>query len=228
MRRLIGLIAALVCTAGPAMAQGDWKTTVTKPSTWSGCYIGVHAGMSATKTDTTLDATGTGTLLGVNGLGSAGSLAGVHAGCDMQVQQFVFGGFGDYTWHNQSLEITSPLAAMSIAKLDVNSQWTIGGRAGLVFGNSLVYGLVGWTRVETSDIALLGGTMSLVIPTLEGWTFGGGIATEIMPNIRLSAEYRYARFDKVDVPLFPGATLGLQPDMHTAMARLSYSFSFGQ
>ena len=70
--------------------------------------------------------------------------------------------------------------------------------------------------------------MSLVIPTLEGWTFGGGIATEIMPNIRLSAEYRYARFDKVDVALTPGASLGLQPDMHTAMARLSYAFSFGQ
>lgn len=226
-RLLMGLMALMVLVL-PA-AAGGFTTEVIKPAAgWTGCYVGVQAGMSATKTDTTLDIAGTGTLLGVDGLGSAGAMAGVHAGCDVRMQQLVVGAFGDYSWHSQSVEITSPLAAMSIAKLDVNSQWTIGGRAGLVFGNSLVYGLVGWTRVDTSDIAVLGGAATLIVPTLEGWTFGGGIATEVMPNIRLSAEYRYARLDKVDVVLVPGATLGLQPDMHTAMARLSYSFNLGQ
>ena len=213
-KHIIGALALFI--ASPASAG------------FSGCYIGAQAGMASTNSATSIDLTGTGSLLDVKGLGSSGGLFGVHAGCDVKIQQFVVGAFGDYGWHNQVMEISSPLLATQIARLEVDTQWTIGGRAGIAFTDStLVYGLVGWTRVETSDLSILGGALVAPVKAFDGWTFGGGISTEIMPNIRLSAEYRYAKLDKQDIVLVPAVlSVGVRPESHTAMARFSYVFDF--
>lgn len=231
--RLASIIAAVSLLAAPVAAK-DGKLA------WTGCYLGIHAGYGATHHDTSLNVVGG----GFNGsaldlpLSSQGGNIGAHAGCDMQMNQLVFGLFGDYSWLAQSMEITSPLASTigfgainPIAKIDLDTMWTVGGRAGLLVNPStLVYGLIGWSRMDTSDLTVLG-TLggNFTVPTLEGWTFGGGVAVEIAENIRLSAEYRYTKFDRVDVPLVAGGGgsigIGIQPDMHTAMARLSYRFA---
>lgn len=239
--RLASMIAAM-CLATPVVAGDGYGT---KPANWTGCYVGVQAGYGATHHDTSLNVVAPGVLGGINGsaldlpLSSQGGNIGLHAGCDMQVQQLVFGAFGDYNWLSQSMEVKSPLlgtipggAALNpLAKIDLDTMWTVGGRAGLLVSPStLVYGLVGWSRMDTSDLTVLGTTGgSFTVPTLEGWTFGGGVSVEIAQNIRLGAEYRYTRFDRVDIPLFAAGGnsigLGIQPDMHTAMARLSYRFA---
>ena len=137
------------------------------------------------------------------------------------------------------MEVTSPLLAglgggalNPIARIDLDTSWTVGGRAGLVIAPSTAaYVLLGYTKMTTSDGFTLLGTASgtFAMPSFEGWTYGGGLMTEISKGIRLSAEYRYTRFDRVDVAVIPNAlSIGIQPDMHTAMARLSYSFNFGQ
>lgn len=232
--RLIATMAAASLLLAPAASAKDGK-----PS-WTGCYLGIHAGYGATHHDASLNVVGgglSGSALDLP-LSSQGGNIGAHAGCDMQMNQLVFGLFGDYSWLSQSMEITSPLAGTiglgainPIAKIDLDAMWTVGGRAGLLVNPStLVYGLVGWSRMDTSDLTVLGAAGgSFTVPTLEGWTFGGGVAVEIAENIRLSAEYRYTKFDRVDVPLIAGGGgsigIGLQPDMHTAMARLSYRFS---
>ena len=243
MIRLIGLIAALVCAAGPVLAQ-DWKTAVEKAqaTTFSGCYIGAQVGYGATNYDTTLDVTGTppfsGTALQAPFSSQGGSI-GAHVGCDMQIQKFIVGAFADYSWLSQKMEVTSPILAglgggalNPIARIDLDTSWTVGGRAGLVIAPSTAaYVLLGYTKMTTSDGLTLLGTAggTFAMPSFEGWTYGGGLMTEISKGIRLSAEYRMTRFDRVDVSVIPNAlSVGIQPDMHTAMARLSYSFNFGQ
>lgn len=243
MIRLIGLIAALVCAAGPVRAQ-DWKTTIEKAqaTTFSGCYIGAQVGYGATNYDTSLDVIAPapfgGTALQAPFSSQGGSI-GAHVGCDMQIQKFIVGAFADYSWLSQKMEVTSPLLAglgggalNPIARIDLDTSWTVGGRAGLVIAPSTAaYVLLGYTKMTTSDGFTLLGTASgtFAMPSFEGWTYGGGLMTEISKGIRLSAEYRYTRFDRVDVAVIPNAlSIGIQPDMHTAMARLSYSFNFGQ
>ena len=241
MKKLLALIAVMAF-GSPLAAQG-FKTEVIKPdSTWQGCYVGAQVGYGATNYDTTLDVSGTppfsGTALQVP-FSSQGGAVGVHGGCDMQVQKFVFGVFGDYNWLNQKMEVTSPLLAglgggalNPIARIELDTSWTVGGRVGLVVAPStLVYGLVGWTRMDTAGGLTLLGTVggNFAVPTFEGMTFGGGIDVEIAKNMRLGVQYRYTHFDRVDVAVIPNAlSVGIQPDMHTAMARLSYSFGIGQ
>lgn len=225
MRRKLASMIAAMCIAMPMMAA---QANAQK---WTGCYLGGSVGMSATKTIADLNvappvfpvATN---ALSIDGLGSSGTVAGVHVGCDLKLQQLVVGAFGDYAWHNETFEITSALLPGTVATLDVNSRWTVGGRVGIAFTDStLLYGLVGWSRMSTSDLSIPAGPLTISMPTFQGWVFGGGIETILMPNIRLGLEYRYNRYDTQDIVLIPGATLGLQPEMHTVSARLSYAFT---
>lgn len=235
MQRLLDLLGMAAMTVAIILIGAH---TSVNAQGWTGCYVGVQAGYGATHHDVSLDVvTGgpSGSLLDVP-LSSQGGQIGLHGGCDIQVQKLVVGAFADYNWLSQSLEITSPLGGAffpglnPIAKLDLDTMWTVGGRAGLLVGASnstLVYGLVGYSKMDVSDLQLLG-TLggSFAVPSLEGWTFGGGIAVDLGSNIRLGAEYRWTRFDKIDIPLFAAGgnsiSIGSQPEMHTAMARLSY------
>lgn len=234
MKRLWGmavLLAAGMIAAMPAQAQ------------WTGCHVGAHVGYGATHHDTSLDVVTpglAGSALNVP-LSSQGGAVGLGAGCDLQLQKLVIGAFGDYSWLSQTMEVTSPLLAglgggalNPIARLELDTSWTIGARAGLLLGqanSTLVYGLIGYTRMDTANgltlLGTAGGTFG--VPTFEGWTYGGGVSTELAKNIRLTAEYRYTKLDSVDVPVLagPGGSLsvGIQPDMHTARLGISYAFT---
>lgn len=237
MQRILDLLGMVAMTVAIILIGAH---TSVNAQGWTGCYVGAQVGYGATHHDTSLDVNApgfgvAGSLLNVP-LSSQGGQIGAHAGCDVQVGKLVVGAFGDYSWLSQSMEITSPLLGQfvpglnPIAKLDLDTMWTVGGRAGLLVGASnstLVYALMGYTKLSTSDLSVLG-TLggAFPVPSMDGLTFGGGIAVDLGSNIRLGAEYRYSRFDKVDIPLFAAGgnsiSMGIQPEMHTAMARLSY------
>lgn len=232
---LIGaIVVALAVLVGGYYYQAKADTPAAK---WTGCYVGAQAGYGATHHDTSLDLTSpglSGSILELP-LSSQGGLVGVHAGCDMQVQQLVFGAFADYSWLSQTMSINSPLLGQFVAglnplaRIELDTTWTVGGRAGLIVApNTLVYALVGWTRLDTTDLTLVGGNLTAGVPTLEGWTFGGGIDVEIAKNVRLGAQYRYTHFDSADIGILSGGggslSMDLQPDMHTVQGRLSYKF----
>lgn len=247
MKRFLGMIVVALAgmvAASLAHAQGGWTTTVNGPSKWSGCYVGGHIGYGATHYGTSVDVATpglSGSLLDLP-LSSQGGTVGLGGGCDLQLQRLVVGAYGDYSWVRQTMEITSPLLAglgggalNPIARLELDTSWTVGGRAGLLLGadsSTLAYVLVGYTRMDAADGLTLLGTVggSFAVPTFEGWTYGGGISTELAKNIRLTAEYRFTRFDRVDVPVVtsPAGSLsiGMQPDMHTARLGLSYAFTW--
>lgn len=224
LKLVMWLLAAVAIVAGqtPASAQK-----------WTGCYIGVSAGMATTVTKADLDSSGPwpppGNVLSIDGLGQAGGAIGPTGGCDMQIDRFVVGVMGSYLWHNGSFEVSSGLLPGTVLSFDLDTQWDVAGRAGILFTDkTLVYGLVGYTRLDTTGLNIPIAATTLSVPTFEGWQFGGGIETEIMPNVRLAAEYRYTHFDAQPVALGAGipVNLNLQPDMHVAMARLSYAFPF--
>jgi len=235
---LIGaIVVALAVLVGGYYYQAKADAPAAK---WTGCYVGAQAGYGATHHDTSLILSGTGSPLDGSllelPLSSQGGTIGLHAGCDMQVQQLVFGVLGDYNWLSQSMEINSPVLGAIIpglnplARIELESSWTIAARAGLVVApNTLVYALVGWTRMDTSDLSLVGGNLIATVPTLEGWTFGGGVDIALTNNIRLGAQYRYTNFDTADIGILSGGgaalSMAVQPDMHVVQGRLSYSFN---
>lgn len=214
--RLLLLAAASLLTVAPANADAPAPR-------WTGCYVGVGLGMASSVHETGLDVGGA-TLLTIDGLGSSGVAVAGHVGCDLQLQQFVIGAFADYTWHDQTWQASSPLIGGTLASMSIDTQWTVGARAGVVMSNVLVYGLVGYTEVQVGAISVPLAATSFAVPDMSGWVFGGGAEIALGNGLFLAGEYRYAMLDRVVAPITTGVGIGIETEMHTAMARLSYRF----
>lgn len=213
-------IAALVLAIHPAKAAEGPR--------WTGVYAGASVGYASTVTQADIGLAGVGTAASIDGLGSSGGSFGLQIGADLRVDRYLVGAFADWTMHNQEWSVSSPLLpGGTLASLDIDNQWTIGGRAGVIVGETLVYGLLGYTTMQTSDIDVPLVPISFAVSEFKGWTFGGGLETHLGGNIFLAAEYRYTKFDDQTVNLIPGVVdLNLSPEVHEAKARISYKFGF--
>lgn len=218
MRIFAFLVAALLAIA-PASANS--------PKSWTGCYAGLHGGYSVSNTETSIDATGFGSVLSIDGLGASGAALGVTVGCDYQVSsQFVIGAWGDYTWHDQTWSTSSSLLPGTLASVEVEQQFAAGVRAGyLVNSDALIYGLVGYSRMEMGDISVPAIPVSFSTPDFDGWILGGGVELRLAANISIDARYTVTLFDKESIELLPGvASLGLEPETHTGRIGVNYRF----
>jgi hypothetical protein len=95
----------------------------------------------------------------------------------------------------------------------------------LIQPTTLVYGLVAYTEVKTSDIA--SPFLTIAVPDLKGDSVGGGIETSLGNGFFLGAEYRFTQLDKVDLALGGTAVLGIETEVHSATARLTYKLGLG-
>lgn len=221
MKKSIALALAATCVASAAQAQS--------PS----CYVGAKLGYTMANTETSLDL-GPGLIapgpvpgaLVVDGFGGEGVSGGIGGGCDVRMQQFVFGVFGDYDWHGVEFSASSGIPGFTgdLITLDIESQWTLGGRAGVMASSTtLVYGLVGWTQVQTSDLESPLLNASFDVGELNGLVVGGGMETEVSPGLWLGAEYRYTKLDDEDISIIPNvASVNLDTGMHSAYVTLKY------
>lgn len=131
---------------------------------WTGCYGGASGNYSAAVL---------GDVIGTDGPGVS-----ILAGCDLQAQKLVFGGWAEYGWDFRELGPVS---------VDVDG-WAAGGRVGyLVTPGALAYALAGYTDLNF-DI----GPGSA---DATGWLAGGGTELDIGGGFYLRAEYRYTRLD---------------------------------
>lgn len=164
---------------------------------YTGCYVGAHAGFAATSLEAD----------GVLSLAGDGVQGGLGAGCDWQAAgaPVVIGVMADYTW--QDLE-----TVIGEAKATLKGQWAIAGRAGVTFGRTLVYGLVGYTGAEGS------GTL-IDVPDVAGWMAGAGVETPVGPQLSLKLEYRYVAFDDETIE-----DSTVEPDQHAVRLGLNWRF----
>lgn len=210
-RGLIGLgligagILGLILLGG-----GAAKADEAAGPNWTGCHVGIQGGYSMADVDVSAGP------LNIDGLGAQGFVGGVHGGCDYKIANtiIVIGAFGDYNWQN--VEFNAGVGPFK-ASASLGNSWTVGGRAGVTFGNALPYVLVGYTQADTS-VTFLGN--SLASSDLNGWTYGGGVEFMLTPSVSMAAEYRFTRFGSENV--FGGAPiLASQTDQQTAMLRLN-------
>jgi len=221
MKRLIAGFALALLSATSSASANEPKTN------WTGCYVGASVGMASTINNASIDVVGGPSILGIDGLGSSGASFGGQVGCDMLVsKQFVIGAWRSYDWHNQEWSISSGLIGGALATMSVDSVWAIGGRAGvLVNDNVLIYGLVGYTQMETSGVRVPLLAMNLSTSDFSGMVFGGGMEMALGNGLFLTGEYRYSRFDSEAAAFIPNViNLNMEPDMHSVSARLSYRF----
>jgi outer membrane immunogenic protein len=166
---------------------------------WTGCYIGVHAGgglMTSSNTE--------------GNLNGKGGLAGGQAGCNYQDGNWVLGVEGEGYWSgikttNASSSIPSVFSTTAFNVFTNNlknkDDFTIAARAGITFDRTLIYGKGGWAwgefdsyRVNTCCGPLSTTSTFAQKATLDGFLVGVGIEHALTRNWTVKAEYNFIGF----------------------------------
>jgi opacity protein-like surface antigen len=230
----IGAAAAADLGRGHVIPELPAVPAVLAPSTsYTGCYAGGGVGYAVSTTGVDLFQKGPKLddkfVAGLDGLGASGHTFSALGGCDLQMSQVVVGAWGDFTWHQDhdvtltwaSPTLANPAATKSVSS-GLNDQWSVGGRAGVLVGPSLVYGLVGYTEA------------SLDIGDHAGLIYGGGIELPLGAGFALQAQYTYSDLDSERYQILDnkgkptGASFDVDPDVHAVRAALVYRIGVGR
>jgi outer membrane immunogenic protein len=184
-------------------------STVASAEPFNGLYIGAHAGGDFGKI-------GVEGPIGVDGLAATGGLVGVHVGYDFRVpgSQFVVGAGADYDWSNAKFEVSPGLLSAQMG-----DSWTVYGRAGVVLNEKIMpYVLAGYTEAK-GELAIGPGYGGPTLSQdLKGWVVGGGVEFYLTPMITMSGEYRFIKYDSIDL----GSGFALDTERHIVRAALNF------
>ena len=239
-RILLAVAGALALVATPAAAADLRRPPVVKappapvavPFSWTGFYLGGHAGGGFSNVEWTH--TNTGGVVETFDQDSSGFIYGGHAGFMYQVGQWVFGVEGTYTRLDLSETTVSVLSADRSNAHDLNNMATVVGRIGMAWDRSLFYVQGGWATAETDFnrfVTSTGATTANSSDWDNGWTAGVGAAYAFTNNIIFGVEYNFARIDidnriQTLAPGFAGTDTvnGATVNLHSVTGRLSFKF----
>ena len=234
---------------------GDSGVEPEEPSapmgSWTQFYLGIGGGYAFTNEELTLrDGPAVlpfGFNVGFDGFGGEGGALTIGGGYDYQfAPKFVAGLLIDYTMHgaDTDLDLNIGDAVTANVGFGLDNELSIGGRLGyLVTPATLIYGSIGYSRIELDDARLsvnidgLGsfGTRVASSGAIDGFFLGGGIETKITDNISLKLDYRYTNGDSEQITLLPDVLpqandfvrAEIDPDIQTVRMSLDYRFNFG-
>jgi outer membrane immunogenic protein len=241
------LASAAVVASGAALAA-DLPTKAPLPArvapfSWSGCYIGVHAGAGWSRTDFT-DPSGSdiaplGAAVRVDS--GASFLGGGQVGCDYQfASNWVIGLAGDFSWANIDNEVVDPFfdGKTPGIPLTLRSQTdflaSATGRVGYAWDRYLIYakGGVAWShnKYEANNFGCIGSCFSNASDTRFGWTAGAGFEWSFAPNWSVLIEYAHYGFGAQDL-LFRDPSNGrvniFGVDTDIDVVKLGVNYRFG-
>jgi outer membrane immunogenic protein len=237
--------------AGSALADGVGPGPVGyySPPSWSGFYLGIHAGGAWSDVDfTNRDAgqkisnaaLGTGWSLSPNGF-----VGGVHGGYQQQWGSWVAGVEVSISGGSMrdSAFVSLPNQFDDTFRVQVDELFMATGRLGYAAGPWLLYAKGGYAggRIEASAVDSITNTGQLgTAPNTwdskqwhDGWTVGGGVDYKITRNVSLGIEYNFINLDSrrhtANVFNSAGTSIGpasfdVDPDIQTVTARLTIQF----
>jgi outer membrane immunogenic protein len=193
MRTLLAgfaLIAGTGIADAPASADGLARSLKDQPPpfSWTGLYVGTHAGLV---TGETTDGVGLGGPLNAD-YALSGALYGGQVGYQWQGGVVVLG--VEAGWSGTSIHASSPCAGAAECHRDVDWLASVVGRVGIAVDRWLLYAMGGttWASVDTAigsgGVPLLSGSETHI-----GWIAGVGF--EHAFTDRLSTRIEYAHID---------------------------------
>jgi outer membrane immunogenic protein len=225
----IGGLGVSEATAGGGSLKDGYRSPA---FSWTGFYIGGHAGLATGQTAGEVDLGG---LLTINtDYDMSGGLWGGHIGYNHQAGHTVLGIEG--TW--SALDLNGSTTCVVVFNCTRSTNWlaTLVGRIGIAMDRAMVYGLAGvaWGDVETSVrdnivgiIRLDGGA------THVGWVAGLGFEYAITPNILARIEYNHvdlgSKTHDLDLSLAGvpiGLTLPSKVDLTVDTIKVGVSWKF--
>ena len=173
------LASAALATLAASSALAAPAPLVMAAFTWTGCYVGVHAGLDWGASH--WSANGNSANIDTNG-----AIGGAQAGCNYQVQNFVLGAEGEIwgsgltgstTFDTEGTETT--LKASSDIAGDLAA------RFGYAFDRALIFGKIGmaWAHYKFSDSISFDGEGGPKIETATGAATYTGLLLGLRPRI---------------------------------------------
>ena len=159
---------------------------------WSGLYVGAHAGKSWGETGNSWR--NTVTPWSPDGdISYDNAAAGLHVGYMWQQGWLAYGLEGDITW--SSLKGNDGQIATLLNVAEMNYFSTIRARAGVVYGNALLFATAGIAFGEITKKDLTSNLSNS--NDLVGWSIGGGMEYAFSAGLRARVEYQYIDFGSV-------------------------------
>ncbi|KAA2234746.1 outer membrane protein [Salinarimonas soli] len=252
---LMGLTVAAGAADLPRRAMAPVAPILSVPVfTWTGFYVGVHAGYAFGDSDIRTTGVLQGNINNVNALARPPSLSvdkegfigGAQIGFNYQFGMFVAGIEADlsYTDLSETQTYASPTtfgAALagtrSTLSQDLEYLGTVRARLGVSFDRALVYVTGGLAYGDVSyraDFFTSGGALQFAGRKSDvevGYTIGAGVEYAFTNNLTLKAEYLYYDLGSrnVQVDSIPGVGTGayvsrFETDGHIARVGLNYKF----
>ena len=222
MRKTLAWLAVLAAMPVGAASAADMALKAPPPVpsvayNWTGFYLGGELGGGwASQQSTVLTQTSPTTAFppgfASNPVNMSGVLGGFYAGGNYQINQFLVGIDGDYTWADLTGTGSdlSPIPGNGdISYHNDKMDWvsTVTGRLGFVNNNWLFFAKGGgaWAGFSSSNHTNnAAGTLlntSTASETRNGWTVGGGLEYGLGAHWSAKVEYDYVKFDTATVTL---------------------------
>jgi outer membrane immunogenic protein len=249
MRSKLGSLLAAAISFG--IAQSAWaadlparpvyKAPVAIPvtPTWTGFYIGGHAGYGWSSTDWGFPVVGF--YNPAPGMGFStdpkGFMGGVHGGYNYQIGTWVFGLEASYDPTKMKQTLVGPVTPVyptDTFTTKVGELLTVTGRIGYASANWLLYVKGGWANARVQLDAISGppiaGVTAAVGKHSNGGTLGVGAEYMITPNIIAGVEYDWVRLQSASFSSFTSNSVPFiigrdSTDIHMVLGRLSFKFS---
>lgn len=210
---LLATVSAAALAASTAAYAGDGYTAPGTAVSWSGFYLGGHAGYGWSD----FDSQG-------NGSSMEGVAAGLLLGYNLQARNWVIGVEADWTssqWKSSDLAATPK----SSAEGRFTNLASVRGRLGYAFDRTLVFGTAGWGYAEGT----YADTKNKIISDYShsGTVLGGGVEYKISKNVNLGIEgmfYMVGDSKTVLSPTGKKSTTFTADDVGVVRARLSVQF----
>lgn len=202
----------------PALAQlaqqnNQFGPGVPVVTDWSGPYLGVAAGLTASSVS------GISSLSAIKNTYDSNSLQGsLIGGANLQLGPVVVGAEGDVTLQNIT-GTRNDVAGVFTTKVDWSA--TLRGRLGIPFGNLLAYGTAG---LALTNVGVTYQNVGRDSQLLKGWVAGVGLEAAIFGGWRLRGEYLYSKADSNRFTFGSGPTYNADAGNHTLRAALIVRF----
>jgi outer membrane immunogenic protein len=221
MKKLVLALAATAAFTGQALAADMAMKARPAPivaapvANWTGCYIsgGLGYGLWQQENVSYFNPGAPAARVALTGewdAGGRGWLGRAQGGCDYQFGgigswNLVVGLFGDYDFADISGRPSDP-ATGGVGTEKLSSQWSVGGRIGLLVNPQLLtYFSAGYTEAHYDAVSPTVFNFppfpntGAYIPgqTYKGWFLGSGLEYALgwAPGLYLKTEYRFSEFD---------------------------------
>lgn len=230
-------ILAVAVTGSRAADLSEPATSEPAAYDWSGIYFGGHAGYGSADVEYQFPDDQEGIFdngeRAVVPLSPDGFIGGAHIGANWQVDNFVLGLEGSFTW--TGLDDVNRGAILDDNVFEPEIEWvaTVTPRLGFAFDNILLYAKGGVAFGEIDARITESNVFAETEKTQTGWTVGGGAEYALTDRVILGVEGNYYDFGSFDAnqdtrnlddgsPSLDTTHHDVDADMWAVLVRLSF------